>query len=111
MRQDDNRSIDDFSVLDQCSEVLEPSVMMFMAIQAIQCLHITMLHIEMYMVQVCTRDPKFWVEEDSRGQLKEIGNNGVQLAICYRVMPPSLCLAWIPRGIRDPHRGPIGHLW
>ena len=39
-----------------------------MEIRAILCLHITMLYIERYMVQVGVGDLQFWVVEDFGGQ-------------------------------------------
>ena len=67
-----------------------------MQIRAILRLHITMVHIEEYMVQVGVGDLIFWVEEDlgfnARGQV----TIGVQPENYYRMMPPLLVLSLDP---------------
>ena len=69
------------------------------------------VHRSTHMVQVGAWEQLGGLKEDTGGHARGQATSGVHLDIYYRRCPPSLCLAWIPmKGIRDPHRGPMGSL-
>ena len=74
-------------------------------------LQITMLCIETHMVQVGAWEQLGRLKEDTGGHARGQATNGVHPDIYYRSCPPSYVLSLDPqKGIRDPHRGPIGSL-